>query len=156
MIYFDFDGVIRNLTGVIPDLNFTDWDTLIKGEPFIEYFNDNLNLLLEAPPTEYYPVIKAYDKDIIIITKQDNNWKDAFWQWIMIYFPDREIEVIFVEHINDKLKYLASDDLLIDDYPKFDDYSQVILIKRSYNRNVENAFLTINCPEQLQKFLAEN
>ena len=156
MIYFDFDGVIRNLTVTISDLIFTDWDTQIEGKSFLEYFNENLNLLLEASPTEYYLIIKDYQKEIVVMTHQADNWKDAFWQWMKTYFPERRIEVIFVEHINDKLGYLNQDDLLIEDYPNFDDYSQIILIKRPYNRNVENAFMFIDQPEQLQKFLEDN
>lgn len=154
MIYFDFDGVIRNLVSTIPGTNFTDWDTPIEGKSFIEYFNNNLNLLIEAPPTEYYSIINNYSKDITIMTCQAESWKSSYEEWISIYFSNRkDIKTIFVDNIQDKIQLLQKEDFLIDDYPKFNDYSQVILIKRIYNRNVKDAFLEISRPEQLQRFL---
>ncbi len=152
MIYFDFDGVIRDLCTAIGQ-PFDSWDTLIDGKTFVDYIDDNLHLLLDAPPTEYYSVINNYSKDIVIMTCQPELWRPSYEKWIDAYFSNRNVKTIFVENISDKMRLLQKEDFLVDDYPRFNDYSQVILIKRVYNRFVKGAYMETKYPEELQKFL---
>jgi len=149
MIYFDLDGVIRDLCG-ITNQEFPTWCSDIQGMNFIEYFDKNLHLLLEAPPTEYYTVINNYSKDIVIMTSQPENWRQNTIKWIDAYFSNRDIKIIFDDK---KLHFLAERDFLVEDYPYFENYSQIVLVKRPYNKDVKGAYLEISCPEELEKFL---
>jgi hypothetical protein len=48
-----------------------------------------------------------------------------------------------------KLPLLKVNDLLIEDYPFFNDYSQVLVIDRLYNRDIKLQHKRIKSPSQL-------
>ncbi len=149
MIYFDLDGVIRNLTSTVtPSIEFNFWSKPINGKSFTEYFDENLHFLLEAPPTEYYSVISNYSRNLTIITSQPENWQEYTSLWIKAYLPNATI--IFD---SEKLHLLSENDLIVEDYPLYEDYSQVILIDKPYNQDVKNPLIRIKNPKQLQEFL---
>lgn len=150
MTYFDLDGVIRDLTGtVFPPMEFKDWATPIYGQDLISYFDERLHLLVEAPPTEYAPIIFKV-KDLHIITSQPQQWQENTTKWITSWRPDAKI--IFASK---KLHLLKDKDMIVEDYPKFDNYSQVVLIDHLYNRCVERPLIRITHPDQLEEFLEE-
>jgi hypothetical protein len=153
MVYFDLDGVLRDLCGAA-NIEPDEWDCLINGKSFIEFFDDNLDLLLTAKPTEYLHIADFYHKyisKITILTNQVVSWRRLAVEWINIHFKDDAPEVIFTKN---KLAYLSSEkDLLIEDDPNLSDYSQVILIDRSYNRNITLPHHRIRSPRLLVREL---
>ncbi len=149
MIYFDLDGVIRDLhSSVRPRQVFREWGSTINGKDFIGYFDENLHLLLESAPTKYYSEIINWNESITIITSQPERWRSHTTEWINSYLP--KAQIIFD---SEKLHLLGKDDFIVEDYPNYDDYSQIILIDRPYNRCVKSPFLRVKQPSQLRKFL---
>lgn len=148
-LLWDLDGVIRDLHSMIKDWNPQYWDDpLPTGESIFDYFKKNPNHLTYAEPTEYYKIIP---KEITIITCQPEEWRQYTAKWLKVYCP--KANIIYVDKPEDKFVYLKKDDLIIEDYPKFKDYSQVVLIDRSWNQEVENPYKRIFYPEQLKQFI---
>jgi hypothetical protein len=148
-LYWDLDGVLRNLHSSITGWDPQYWDhPLPNGQNIFEYFRDNPHHLVYAEPTEYYKIVP---KDITIITCQPEEWRPYTSKWITVYFP--QALVIYVDKSEQKLEYLKEGDLLIEDYPLFDNYKQVVLISRAYNKEVNNCYLRINTPNELKDFL---
>ena len=149
MIYFDLDGVIRDLHSCVePKQKFLEWNSPIKGRNFLEYFDENLHLLVESRPTEYYEEIILWNDSIPIITSQPYGWRENTLIWIEKYLP--KATVIFD---SEKLHLLKEGDYIVEDYPNYNDYSKVILIDRPYNRCVRNPLLRIKKPIELRRFL---
>ena len=151
MVYFDLDGVLRDLcgaAGIEPD----KWNCKVGpyNQSFVEFFGDNPELLLTAKPTEYLHIADFYNKyisKITILTNQIESWRRLAVEWINIHFKGNAPEVIFAKN---KLAYLSSEkDLLIEDDPNLSDYSQVMLIDRSYNRNITLPHRRIRSPRLL-------
>ena len=155
MIFFDLDGVIRDLTYYIRGTEpRTDWHGILpNGETVGQYIDNNLNTLITAPPTPYLDVIKQL-KQITILTNQPGPWQYRTLAWIEDHFYGNKIDVFFVKKMKDKMSYLHDGDLLVEDYPHYDNYSQIVLIDHPYNRNVKNPYLRITSPDQLALFLA--
>ncbi len=150
MIYFDLDGVIRDLCTITNNGNYDTWDKPIDGLSFSEFFNQNLHLLLKAPATEYFSVIANYPGEIKIITVQPEPWRPNCIEWVNAYLGNRNPEIIFE---NDKLQLLSENDLLVEDYPLYEDYSQIILIDRPYNWDVKDPVARVKTPMQLWRIL---
>jgi hypothetical protein len=152
-IFFDLDGVIRNLCGLHCDKT-KSWDTKIKGLGVCEYVNQDLEKILKSKPTPYFDVINRL-QEITIISQQPNHWRSWSDKWIEKYFGNKKVTIIYTSECGDyKLNFLKSDDILIEDYPFFSSYKQVILIDYPYNRNVTcSDFMRINNPEQLSRFM---
>jgi len=148
-IYFDLDGVIRDLVKAI-GYNPQTWDDpLPDGRSLYQFFDDNPDALLSAPPTEYYGVIR--DREIVIFTCQPERWIKNTLAWITIYLP-KATPVIF-QKPEDKLKLLNG--YLVEDYPNFSDYSKVILIDKPYNSHIENCYARVWTPDGLRDILRE-
>lgn len=152
MIYFDLDGVIRNLCGIDRG-NWQRWDDRIDGKTVVDYVNSDLSLLYQAPTTEYYPVICELQR-INIITCQPESWRPYTMAWISIHNERGNISVQFVSHADEKLALLNEGDLLVEDYPLFEDYSKIVLIDYPYNQNVKGEVARIKTPDELRRFLA--
>ena len=133
MIYYDLDEVIRKLNyfGTFPK-----WDSKYKGKSLIDSVNANLNILREAPTTEYFNVIRK-QSPIVILTHQQPGWLDFTFEWLDEHFSPGEVCSIHVTNSSEaKLGYLAEGDFLVDDNPTFSDYSKIILIDQPYNSKV--------------------
>jgi hypothetical protein len=86
MIYWDLDGVLRDLTWKIPGCKHPKvWSQ--KG-PFgydvVEYINRNLHLLKECRPTRYLNVA-MWQKVVTILTVQRESWKPYTADWLARY-----------------------------------------------------------------------
>jgi hypothetical protein len=153
MIFFDLDGVLRDLCGAA-DINPTDWNCIIKGKSFTQYFTYNKNLLHLAKPTEYLEVAKVFSKftkQVHILTHQPKDWQRIAVLWIQEHFEAYEPPVTFTE---DKLSLLEKGDILIDDNPGLSNYDQVLLIHQPYNVNLTLPHLRIYTSRQLFREIA--
>ena len=136
-IFFDLDGVIRNLAVTIWGREPDEWDEEIPGVghcDVLSWMKDHMNMLVDAPPTEYCKVIRKYNP--IIMTCQPNSWKLFTEQWIREKCPEYT-EIIYVKKIEDKIGLLTKDDWLVEDYPNFPAavyQGNVLLIDKPYNR----------------------
>lgn len=146
-IYFDLDGVTRSL---LKEQNRENWDDEINGLSVDDYVNQNLNVLVDALPTEYYDVIKEYSP-ISFITCQKKLWIPYTEKWLNKYFE--KFSVIYTSTSTEKFKYLSKLDYIVEDHPKLDGYyDKVILIDRPYNQHV-NCKKRVRKPEELKYYL---
>ncbi len=150
MIYFDLDGVVRDLHGAM-NWDPTDWDATINGINFFDYIESHPEVLLNAEPTEYFEVIKEYNP--LIISAQPNSWRPLTLQWLTKWIPNLN-GIIFVHAPNDKFKFVHPSDILIEDYPKFKSYTNVFLIDRPWNKDVK-VINRIKTPSELDKILIQ-
>jgi hypothetical protein len=153
VVYYDIDGCLRDLAGAVcgktPDTY--EYQNAF-GEGFCDIVDKNLHFLLEAKPTIYYPIVRMFCP-ITIITCQPELWIPNTAKWLMDHFKRGEIRYVeVVGHPKDKLKLLKEGDFLVEDYPMFDDYSQIILIDHPYNQNV-HAKIIVKSPEHLLETL---
>lgn len=152
-IYFDLDGVIRDLSGYVGGGEPDNWqDPMPNGRRLMEYVEANLECLYECPATKYYYIIRRLPF-VRILTCQPEAWRSYTVCWIQEHFEWGRYDIDFVDHADEKLKMLLPGDILIEDYPMFKDYSQIALIDYQYNRNVEGEIIRIREPEELDAFL---
>ena len=142
-LIFDLDGVIRQLA------YFREWNTQWECN-IVEEVNDNMHHLLDAPPTEYYPVIKDI-VNLTILTHQQPGWKPLTQIWIERYLPDAN--VIYVERAKDKLQHINGG-LLVEDNPTLpkEAYEHIIMIDRPYNQGVE-CYRRARTPGELREII---
>lgn len=152
MIHFDLDGVIRNL-GSLERKNTPCWKIKIDGEDFCEYINNNLHILKESPPTEYYKTIHSSSDSFSIITRQDWHWRPYTIEWMHKHFSDKKFKLNFVGSFEEKMSFLKEEDFIVEDFPYFKDYSKIVLIGWPYNENVKGEHIRITNPKQLEDFL---
>lgn len=153
MIYWDIDGVLRDLSKIVWGFEPEDWDYIMDGLDIFDIVRIYPPLLIEAPPTKYLKVIKKQKKPYIL-SSQPQDWRALTEQWTEKHLKDIPIKIKFVNKIQEKLKYLKDGDYLIDDCPLFPDYSKIILVDRKYNRNV-NAPIRVKTPKELEEILNE-
>lgn len=152
MIYFDLDGVLRDLAHRVLRRHPTKWDDKTDdGESIIRYVSKNLDVLWTSAPTRYL-TRREYEVKRII-TSQPKKWRKITMDWINFHI--RGALVTFVEEPEDKLQYLGAGDYLVEDYPYFNDYSKIILIDKAYNKNVLAPFKRVSTPKQLGKAINE-
>jgi hypothetical protein len=153
-LYFDLDGVIRNLHDIViekPAKMTKEWFTFDKnGKPFNEIVDENLNLLVEAEPTMYYPVVGEF-QPVSIITCQPDLWKPYTEKWVKKHFD--KAKIIYVNKIEEKEAYL-DDAIIVEDYPLYPAriYHKLIMIDYPYNRD-SGCFIRVTNPTQLRRVL---
>jgi hypothetical protein len=153
-IYWDLDGVLRDLSKIVFGKDPTEWGA--KTDDRLSIFDairKDPRLLIDAPTTEYLPVALK-QKSVHILTCQPDNWKTLTELWIATHLKDIDVLITFSETSQGKLAMLEGGDYLIEDYPLFSDYKNIILIDRAYNRNV-NAPIRVHTPEQLERIIDE-
>jgi len=155
-IYFDVDGVLRNLTKEVLGREPKTWNDIEneEGENLFDLISEELWLLLKAPPTEYVEVVKELSS-ISILSSQPGFWRKWTDKWLDKHFPDTLVEVNYVAKPEKKLEFLKEEDILIDDYPLFEDNSQVVILDHVYNRDVKDCYARIKNVEDLKKLLEE-
>jgi len=147
MIFFDLDGVLRDLC-TAANIQPTEWNCSIKGLPFIEFFDVNPQLLLDAPVTNYFEIayfIHEYITSITILSTQKESWRESAKAWINYRFNTAP-KVIFTEN---KLPFLRYGDILVEDSPNLTNYSRVLLIDATYNKETSLPHKRITSPKQL-------
>lgn len=151
-IYFDLDGVIRDIhKAVFGDEHIEDWHSKPEsGKSFWVAIKEDMSVIETSPPTKYYEVISLYEP-IKVISCQPMDWRPYTDKWMKKYLPSSSIT--YTDNADEKLGMLGEFDVLIEDYPLFSDYSKIILIDTTYNRNVTGARMRITEPIQLDYFL---
>jgi hypothetical protein len=150
-IYFDLDGVLRDLCSPITGEEAPHWDYVYKGKSVLQHIEENLDVLASAPVTEYFHYILEKFPTIHILTNQSNHWKPYTWQWLNDKFGYHPFEVTYARP-KEKLEILKDGDFLVEDFPLFEDYSKIILIHREYNKDVEAPIRVRNIKELDETF----
>lgn len=150
-IYFDLDGVLRNLAGGAGMIPQTWDDPAPNGQSFCEYIDNNLGILLEAPRTKYFDVITG-NGPVEILTFQALHWRPNTLEWLRKNMPV-PYRVNYVNSMAGKLTFLENA-FLVDDYPKFpgEAYDRIVLIDHHYNRGID-AFARVKEPWQLETII---
>jgi hypothetical protein len=155
LIYFDMDGVLRDLCGHIrPTRSVASWDNYIGDEPLMSYINNHLEVLVKSPKTEYFDII--YRQPIVsILTCQPKSWRKHTARWISKHFKkhDGEVNVRYTDSMDEKLGFLGPSDYLVDDCPNFKDFSRIILIRYQYNTHISGAAAIVEDKITLAKIL---
>lgn len=155
-VWWDLDGVLREIDKVGPGRNL---DMSVKDyyhkswDKVKEWLDDNPKRLQKLPMTEYARTIFKYynrrDSKMRIITCQPNHWRFHTIKWIqgrtpnsIIYFTDTPKAKIPL--ITDNTRRYA----LVEDYPHFESYENVILVDRRYNKDV-NAHVRVHSAREL-------
>lgn len=143
-IVFDVDGVVRKLMKTLEDkyhFKAREWNwKLPTGEDFWVLAKRHPEIFEEAPPTEYYNIIKKYVKHPEFYTCQREEYKEPTFKWLIKHFGTK-IRVRYYKDSESKFKAILKrkNTILIEDYPGFKDYSKIYLIPRLYNRHVKCA-----------------
>jgi len=160
VIFFDLDGVIRDLCGAVFKNEPENWEWEEEGEDLYTKVSRDLSALERAKPTEYYPLVLSLGF-VFILSSQPKEWRIFTTRWLDFWFNQNEaftssggeMYYRFVDSPRDKLRIIRPGDVLVEDYPYFNDYSQIILIDRKYNRNVENPRRRVKTVEELREAL---
>jgi hypothetical protein len=144
MLFFDLDGVLRDLCSAAK-INPTNWDCEIEGMNFIEYFDNHLSLLETAPGTEYLKPINTFIDTINVVTSQKDTWKLPTINWLKRNVPN----LTTLQFDSEKIHLLKNQDILIEDYPYYSDYSKIILIDRPYNKDISVPHTRVSTPREL-------
>lgn len=141
-VVWDLDGVLRDLSGYIVQLYGgpypNKWDFVFgNGSNIYTTINENLDILIDAPPTAYCNVMKGHFKSPEIWTSQPKAWQQRTMDWIRLHIG-KEYTVHFLK-TEEKERKLAEleDTVLIEDSPNFKDYERIVLIDRPYNQDVK-------------------
>lgn len=138
MIYFDLDGVIRDLCQYAFGKYPNTWEYQINGKGIIEIFNDDKPGLFLSPVTEYYSFIKTLDH-ITIITFQLESWIPFTKVFLSTRFKPDQYNVIWVNSFQEKLDIVKEGDYIVEDYPFYTkEFSskRCIMVDMPYNREV--------------------
>ena len=136
MIYFDLDNTIRNLDLHNIPGGPKSWEaSMPDGTSIKTYIDNNLDMLICSHPTEYYSIIKDSVKCPVILTHQQINWLPYTINWLDRHF--KQYELINVNSIPEKEKYINNGDYLVDDYPYFSSKitDNLLLISMNYNQD---------------------
>jgi len=142
IIYFDIDGVLRALDKELWGSERKSWDgNFVGGVDVCTFLDAHPEVLFSAPPTEYLKSVKNfytfYGFTLYLMSYQTENWRSNTEKWLKKHLNGIKYKVTYVTNLEDKLKLLRNNDLLIEDYPNFSDYSKIIIVDRKYNRHVK-------------------
>lgn len=139
-LYFDLDGVIRDLAravGIMPEKWNGENHVLLHGKSIVQFLDEHRFLLRYAPPTRYYKIIRTLPKVYIITAQPRYEWEIFAEAWIHDYFEEGQVEIEHVACGEDKLFFLSDDAVLFEDSPKLSNYEKIYLIDYPYNRCVD-------------------
>jgi hypothetical protein len=151
MIYFDLHGVISDLSTAVFGFKPVSWNYKIDGENLIDKVESDLNLLESCAPTEYYDIISEL-QFIFILSAQPEHWRVKSDNWLFNHFVPERVFRRYVNSPQEKLAILKPGDMLVEDFPFFKDYSQIILIDRPYNQNVKTD-RRVKTPAELREYI---
>lgn len=140
-IVFDLDGVLRDLTGHISRLYKepypTVWDVTYQGKSIYTCINEDVNILLDSPPTAYLRVALKYCSPLEIWTSQSSLWQPYTTSWIHNHIGEATtIRFLKTEEKEAELRK-NKDTILVEDCPNFKSYDGILLIDRPYNQGVK-------------------
>ena len=149
-VVWDADGVIRDLISVLEQkYQFTvrHWSFSYNGKDFWDMAKETPKLFLNAPVTEYYSIIKQCKCPTFWTVQREENKADTI-KWLNKHFP--KYKVRFFKDFEHKYKAVQkSNVILIDDFPNFPSYENIILIDRNYNKET-HAPIRVTTPKKLQ------
>lgn len=147
MIYFDLDGVLRDIH-TAANWKPKSWDEKIEGKSIIAWFAAHQSLLRHAPPTEYLPYALSISPVLNIMTTQPKSWQNSMRLWAEDNLKDIFYDITIAKYMG-KLALLKPNDILVEDNPNLPDYSQVILIDKEYNRDISIPHTRVHNVEEL-------
>jgi hypothetical protein len=147
MIYFDVDGVVRDLVRPHGLQDNKDWDCF--GEEQLKLIDsDPIKYLVDCPPHQsIVDAINLLNQPITFITNQCRvpARESATIMFLAKHITGVPYEVIFVGHAKEKLAYLKKGDVLFDDYPRYHEEApeemktkNVMLVRRPWNEHLMN------------------
>jgi hypothetical protein len=132
-IFFDIDGVIRRLDLACFGYEPSRWDEKNNdGLNVLQIVNKDPSICERCNPSEYLNFINSLDK-AVFLSNQLVKWIPYTDRWL-----NRNVttcyEVIYTN--NNKFEYMDLEkDFIFDDYPLFDNYNNVMLVDRKYNKD---------------------
>jgi hypothetical protein len=155
MIYFDLDGVLRDLCSqVFPEKVVTDWEFKDElGRNIYQIVCDKPDHCKLAGPTQYLKTINDNFEEIHILSNQPKRWQPFTDEWLEEYL-EIPYYVCYTKGPEQKLDILEEEDILVEDYPFFSRYNQIILIDQPYNQ-MANSRIRVTNPEGLLWILKE-
>jgi len=163
-IYWDIDGVLRDLSGTLPkkvqgQLDYSEnvskesWHN--GGKLLKKYLTPRS--ILKAKSLPYIKAAKyfAFDHPLRILSCQNKKWIEPTVKWLYNHLDFANgIDINFVKANEDKISLIEKEKgFLIDDYPFFKDYSRVIVVDYAYNRKVVGEFARVKSIGQLKRVL---
>jgi len=142
MIALDLDGVLRDLNhymvafygGGYP----SKWEWRYGGRDICTAI-EHSDALIKSPPTDYFKHLLKYTDDHVatIMSMQPLEWRPQTNAWIHKHMG--HVDVIYFDTLVAKKSYVDSHPMfrLVEDYPYFNSYDNVILIDYPYNRNAD-------------------
>ncbi len=153
-VYWDLDGVLREFGTYVLGYEPSYWDAINKdGKTVIELVNERPEICLECPESKYLPIVNEYLDKITIMTNQLPSWIPFTDKWLNNHIQI-QYEVIYTKNPGDKLARLKEGDILVEDFPNFPCYDNIVLIDRTYNKHV-SAPLRISTISDLKKFISD-
>ena len=140
-LYFDLDGVLRDLGPMVIGHDPISWNEKVNNKDFFQLVEEDKTVLYKAPPTQYLSVILALCDEINILSSQlSGNWCEFTDIWIDNHVRRyKSVNVEYVSKPAEKIAFLKNDDILIEDFPFFADYSKIVVVDHPYNRILSRA-----------------
>jgi len=143
-VFVDVDGVVRDLeTAVLGKDHDGGWAKEVDGMPFLDYVTLHRDtLLVDTPETEYCKALQEWSnlagpRSFKFLTSQPDEWRPYTEKWLADRFPGTP--VIYVYKPKDKIEIIKKfDGILIEDYPFFESYDNIVLVDRPYNHKVKS------------------
>ena len=151
LIYWDLDGVLRLLGSYVLGQEPDTWDKKYKGKTVIQHINEHPEICLHAPESEYLPIVNENCEQLTILTNQLPSWIPWTDKWLNNHIKI-SYEVIYTNGPDHKLRLIDEKSILVEDYPLFNNYNNIALITRNYNKLLDVP-LRISNPDELRKFL---
>ena len=151
MIYWDLHGVLADLSKAVFGFEPPHWDYKVSGENLLDIVETNLSLLEKCEQTEYTNLVKSLPF-LFVISSQPVHWRSYSDEWLKKNFNPKKTFRQYVNKPQEKLALLKPQDRIVEDYPFFEDYSQVILIDKPYNQNAP-AKIRVHSPEELREYV---
>ena len=151
-IAFDVDGVVRGLMQYLKDKygvpTPNDYSWTFKGKNIYDIAKDeNFDICLLAPTTEYYEYIKRnFGENIEFWTHQPDDWQPNSIQWLSDKFGSFKVNFLDTKQKREKLD-MQEDYILVEDNPNFSSYDRIILIDRPWNQDAKAEIRVKNVKE---------
>ena len=150
-IWTDLDGVLRGLDIAALGKEAEEWgETNPEGKSTTQIIDEAPELILKAPRLEYCGILHRLPPPITILTHQHKGWIPYTEKWVETNLKGLETRLIYTKSAGEKMRYLKNGILLIEDHPKFSDYSKVVLVRRKYNKHVEAPYSVKNPTELIE------
>ena len=134
-LFFDLDGVLRNLIPYTLKYEPDNWDDIHNGKTVVDIINEHPEVCAYSPGSEYLPIVNERLDHITLLTNQIFEWIPFTEIWLSRHMKI-PYDVIYTKSSDHKLKYLGKHDILIEDFPNFFSYDNIALITRNYNKKL--------------------